>query len=185
MVSALTHWASVLAAYRRRGAGGLDDIADRLESAAHEQPGGKFSKSRALYLPQAPLPPTLWRTSCGRCRFWESGEPGEAGRCHIVGREGDPFGGERIHYRGWCAFWMPPAGEPALAWVAERLRPDGRSSVRGAYDPETTAKERRRRERTPAPTEPDAHPEAIRRAAGERDSGREEHADEQGTDDGG
>lgn len=180
MVSALTHWASVLTAYRRRGAKGLDDVADRLEAAAQEQPDGKFSKARALYLPQAPLPPTLWRTSCGRCRFWHEGGPGEAGRCHIVGREGDPFGGERIHYRGWCALWMPPAGEPAFAWMAERLRPDGRSSVRGAYDPETTEKERRRRERAPAPTEPDA-----RREGGERDGGPEERGGERGADDGG
>lgn len=162
MVSPLTHWATVLSTYLRRGEEGLSGVEDRLESTAHEQPNGKFSKKRARYLPQAPIPPTLWRTSCGRCRFWEEGEPGEPGRCHIVGREDDPYGGEAIHYRGWCAFWMPPAGEPPFAWIKERFRPDGKSSVRGEYDHEMTEKERQRKERARVYTEPDARRKAIR-----------------------
>lgn len=162
MVSPLRHAPSVVLTYLRRGDDGLGELADRLEEAAHAQPGGKFGKKRAAYSPQTPLPPTLWRMSCGRCRFWEEGEPGEPGRCHIVGREGDPFGGEAIHYRGWCALWMPPEGEPAFAWVRERLRPDGKSSVRGEYDPEMTRKERERETGGTVPTEPDARREAIR-----------------------
>lgn len=169
MVSPLTHWLSVLVAYLQHGEEGLSRVADQLEAEAHERPNRKFGKKQALYLPQAPVPPTLWRTSCGRCRFWEEGEPGKPGRCHIVGREDDPFGGEAIHYRGWCAFWMPPEGEPALAWVEERLRPDGKSSVRGVYDPEMTSKERQREERASAATGPDARGSAIRGGKREND----------------
>lgn len=86
-----------------------------------------------MYLPQSPVPPLLWRNECGRCRFWQEGGPGEAGRCHLVGRPGDPFGGERIHPRGWCGFYLPPEGEPAFAWLGERLDPTGASTVRGEY----------------------------------------------------
>jgi hypothetical protein len=161
MVSPLTHAPTVLAAYLRDGEEGLAEVADRLEEAAHDRPNRKFSKRRALYLPQAPVPPTVWRTSCGRCRFWEAGAPGEPGECHVVGREDDPFGGEAIHYRGWCAFWMPPKGEPAFAWIRERLRPSGKTTVRGKYDPELTERERRREERAALPTEPDARRAAV------------------------
>lgn len=163
MPSPATHIPAVIRTYLRRGEAGLAELEDTVEEEAHRQPGSKFSKKQALYLPQAPVPPTLWRTSCGRCRFWEDGEPGEPGHCHIVGREGDRFGGEAIHYRGWCAYWMPPRGEPPFAWVRERLRPDGKSSVRGKYDPELTEKERRRKARTTVQIEPDARREAIRR----------------------
>lgn len=169
MVSVLTHAPAVVWRYLRDGEAGLSDVEAAVEAAAHERPGGKFSKGEARYLPQAPLPPTLWRTSCGRCRFWEAGGPGEPGRCHIVGREDDPAG-EAVHYRGWCAYWMPPAGEPAFAWIRQRLQPDGRSSVRGQFDPEQTRKRRQRqgdRERHgPArTTEPAARSEAVRAEA--------------------
>lgn len=168
MASPVTHVPTVIRTYLRDGEDGLAALADRLETEAHDRPGGKFGKREALYLPQAPLPPTLWRTSCGRCRFWEEGEPGVPGRCHIVGRRGDPFGGDSIHYRGTCGFWTPPEGEPPLAWVRERLRPDGKSSVRGEYDPELTAKERRRQAKA-TPTEPDASREAMREQRGADD----------------
>lgn len=171
MVSPLTHWATVLTTYLRRGHAGLADIQEQLEADAHDQPNGKFSKKQAVYLPQAPVPPTIWRTSCGRCRFWEQGEPGEPGRCHIVGREDDSFGGEAIHYRGWCAYWMPPDGEPAFAWLRERFRPSGKTSVRGEYDPELTERERRREDREMIPTEPDARREAIREEGKTDDGG--------------
>lgn len=161
MSSPLTHGAGVLKTYVQHDHDGLVDIQNRLESKAHEQPGGKFSKKQALYLPQAPIPPTVWRTACGRCRFWEEGEPGEPGQCHIVGREDDSFGGEDIHYRGWCAYWMPPEDEPAFAWVKERLRPSGKTSVRGEYDPELTKKERQRTDEESVLTEPDARQAAI------------------------
>lgn len=164
-----------MSTYLRRGEPGLAAVEERLESAAHDQPDGKFGKRRARYLPQAPLPPTVWRTSCGRCRFWEAGEPGEAGRCHIVGREGDRFGGEAIHYRGWCAFWMPPRGEPPFAWVRERLRPSGRTSVRGVYDPGVTERKRRRTARDRTPTEPSARRAAILDDDARSPSPREDH----------
>jgi len=159
MTSLLTHAPTVVRTYLREGEDGLAGIEERLEREASERPGGKFSKREALYLPQAPVPPALWRSSCGRCRFWEEGEPGQPGRCRIVGRAGDPFGAEAIHYRGWCGLWMPSEGEPAFAWIRERLDPSGASSVRGQYDPEETATARRREARS---TEPDARREAIR-----------------------
>lgn len=135
MVSAIDHQADVLLAYYRDGERGLADVADRLHDGAHSQPGERFGKRQARYLPQSPFLPLLWRYQCGRCRFWEEGGPGEAGRCHVVGREDDPWGGEAIHPRGWCGLWMPPAGEPAFAWLRERLHPDGASNVRGEYRP--------------------------------------------------
>lgn len=178
MTSPRTHWAQVLRSYLLRGEAGLADLEERVESTAHDRPNRKFSKDEAIYLPQSPFPPTMWRTSCGRCRFWEEGEPGEPGKCHIVGREGDPFGGEAIHYRGWCAYWMPPAGEPPFAWVRERLRPDGRSSVRGVYDPELTERERRRKQRDREKTSPDAPRAAVTGGDG---GGQASRADENGT----
>jgi hypothetical protein len=161
MVSPLTHWAAVVGRYLQGGDADLAERAERVEGAAETRPEGKFGKKEALYLPQTPFPPTLWRTSCGRCRFWHEGEPGEPGTCHIVGREGDPFGGEAIHYRGWCAFWMPPPGEPVLAWIGERLHPDGRASVRGEYDTELSMKARRRKRTNHPRTEPRARRAAI------------------------
>lgn len=181
MVSPSTHWATVLRAYLRRGEAGLAEVAERLESTAHDLPDGKFDKDRALYLPQAPIPPTIWRTSCGRCRFWEEGGPGEPGRCHIVGREGDPFGGEAIHYRGWCAFWMPPAGEPPFAWIGERLHPDGKSAVRGVYDPVVTERGRRRERRDRADTEPDGRRAAIHGDADGESGDQNDHREDGGT----
>lgn len=139
MVSILDHQVDVLAAYLRRGEAGVADVADRLHERAHDRPGERFGKREARYLPQSPLPPVLWPYRCGRCRFWEEGEPGEPGHCHVVGRAGDPYGGEAIHARGWCGLWTPPAGEPAFAWLRERLRPDGASSVRGEYRPRLAA----------------------------------------------
>lgn len=141
MVSLRTHAPNVLLSYLRGGEDDLADLAEELHEAAHGRPGHKFSKRRAAYLPQTPFPPVMWRNSCGRCRFWQEGGPGEPGTCHIVGREDDPFGGERIHPRGWCGFWMPPADEPAFAWFRERLHPDGASAVRGKYKPHLSGEE--------------------------------------------
>lgn len=141
--SVLAHQARLLRAYLTAGEDGVARVADDLHDRAHRQPGGKFGKREATYLPTTP-PPVLWRYSCERCRFYREGEPGEPATCHVVGRESDPFGGEAIHPEGWCGLWTPPAGEPALAWVRERLRPDGKSSVRGVYDPALARKERRR-----------------------------------------
>ncbi len=145
-VSVLAHQARVLRTYLTEGEAGLERVASRLHDRAHGQPGGRFGKRETSYLPQSPLPPVAWRYSCERCRFYEEGSPGGPATCHVVGREGDPYGGEAIHPSGWCGLWTPPAGEPAFAWVRERLRPDGKSSVRGEYDPAITRKDRSRRE---------------------------------------
>lgn len=135
MVNWLEHPPRVLSAYLRRGEAGLTDLEERLHEQAHEQPGKKFGKRETAYLPQSPFPPLLWRNNCERCRFYHDGAPGEPATCHIVGREGDPYGGEAIHPRGWCGLYTPPSGEPAFAWFHERLNPDGASSVRGLYLP--------------------------------------------------
>lgn len=133
--STLSHASTLLWNYLRYGDRGVDAVAERVHDAAHDLPNGKFDKRSARYLPQSPFPPLLWRPQCGRCQFWEEGGPGEPGRCHVVGRPDDDFGGEAIHPRGWCAVFTPPSDEPAFAWARERLRPDGASSVRGRYDP--------------------------------------------------
>lgn len=170
MDSRVKHTPRLILAYARRGEDGLSEIEDRVEGEAHDRPNGKFGKKEAVYSPQSPLPPTLWKMNCGRCRFWEEGEPGEPGQCHIVGRDDDSFGGEAIHYRGWCAYWMPPEGEPPFAWFRERFRPEGKSSVRGKYDTAMTEKERRRQPRTETSTEPDARRKAVR-GEGDDDDG--------------
>lgn len=145
--SVLAHQARLLRAYLTAGEDGVSRVADRIHDRAHRQPGGTFGKREAAYLPASPVPPVLWRYSCERCRFYREGEPGEPATCDIVGREGDPWGGDAIHPEAWCGLWTPPAGEPALAWVRERLRPDGKSSVRGEYDPALAQKERLRKDR--------------------------------------
>lgn len=145
-VSTREHVIELLRAYAQSGTNGVNEVADQLHNRAHKQPGGAFSKREVQYLPQSPFPPFMWRYECERCRYWREGGPGEPGGCHIVGREDDWFGGKHIHPRGWCGLWTPPEGEPAFAWFRERLRPDGKSSVRGEYDPPLTQKERLRRQ---------------------------------------
>lgn len=128
-----SHASKMLFRYLRDGERGLSEIADELHERAHDRPHGKFGKGEAAYLPQTPFPPNAWVNSCGRCRFWQEGDRGEAGSCHIVGRPGDSFGGERIHPRGWCKLWLPPANEPAFAWLFEQLDPTGADLERGNY----------------------------------------------------
>lgn len=135
VITWLEHPPRVLAKYLSRGESGLSDLEERLHEKAHDQPGGKFSKREAAYLPQSPFPPLLWRNQCERCRFYHDGSPGNPATCHIVGRNDDGFGGEAIHPRGWCGFYMPASEEPAFAWLHERVNPDGASSVRGIYEP--------------------------------------------------
>lgn len=135
VVNWLEHPPRVLSAYLLRGEAGLTDLEEQLHEQAHRQPGHKFSKRETAYLPQSPFPPLLWRNQCERCRFYHDGGPGEPATCHIVGREGDSYGGEAIHPRGWCGLYLPPEGEPAFTWLHERLDPDGASSVRGLYKP--------------------------------------------------
>lgn len=130
-----SHAGRVLSAYLKRGEDGLADLGEEIHDRAHDRPGEKFGKKEARYLPQTPFPPNLWVNSCGRCRFWEEGASGEAGRCHVVGRKGDRFGGEHIHPRGWCKLWLPPENEPAFAWLFEQLDPTGADLVRGKYRP--------------------------------------------------
>lgn len=135
MPSPLTHIPKVFVNYLLDGEEGLSRIEERLHRAAHQQPGEKFGKGEALYLPQSPFLPDMWRNSCERCRFYSDGEPGKPATCHIVGREGDRWGGEAIHPRGWCAYYLPAKGEPAFTWLPERLNPNGASTVRGQYRP--------------------------------------------------
>ncbi|MFC4549122.1 MULTISPECIES: high-potential iron-sulfur protein [Halorussus] len=132
-VSWPSHASRVLLAYLKNGEEGLSNVAEDIHGRTHDRPGEKFGKKEALYLPQSPVPPNLWRESCGRCRFWREGSPGEGGRCHVVGKKGDRFGGEHIHPRGWCKLWVPPEGEPAFAWLFEQLNPTGADLVRGEY----------------------------------------------------
>lgn len=141
-VSTVSHMIRILHAYTQNGTDEVNEVADQLHEQAHQQPSHAFSKQQVWYLPQSPFPPFMWRYECERCQFWREGGPGEPGGCHIVGQEGDPFGGKHIHPRGWCGLWTPPKGEPAFAWFRERLKPDGKSSVRGEYDPPLTQKER-------------------------------------------
>lgn len=143
-----SHVPRMLYQYLRHGERGLSDVQDSLHERAHRRPGGKFGKREASYLPFRPFPLVLWDNRCERCRFYREGEPGDPATCHIVGREGDRYGGEAIHPEGWCGFYVPPAGEPALAWLRERVRPTGKTDVRGEYNPPTTEKaEIRRAER--------------------------------------
>ena len=131
----LTHYPRMLAAYRRRGEDGLADLEEALRAKAAAQPGGKFGKRQAAYVPFVPLPPADWRHKCGHCRFWVDHGPGEAGECMIVGREDDYLGGKAIHEEAGCALFMPPAGEPPFEWVSEQLSPTGADLVRGEYHP--------------------------------------------------
>ncbi|WP_435178005.1 high-potential iron-sulfur protein [Halorussus sp. AFM4] len=130
-----SHATSVLLAYLKDGEDGLSNVAEGIHQRAHDRPGEKFGKAEATYLPQSPVPPTMWKECCGRCRFWREGSPGEAGKCHVVGRKGDRFGGEHVHPSGWCKLWMPPKGEPAFAWLFEQLDPTGADLTRGEYRP--------------------------------------------------
>lgn len=138
-VSWPSHATKMLLAYLRDGEDGLATVAEDIHHRAHDRPGGKFGKSEATYLPQSPFPPNAWVNACGRCRFWQEGAPGEAGTCHVVGRRHDRFGGENVHPRGWCKLWLPPEGEPAFAWLFERVDPTGADLDRGEYRPNRAA----------------------------------------------
>ncbi|WP_433630636.1 high-potential iron-sulfur protein [Halomicrococcus sp. NG-SE-24] len=138
-VSWPSHAGRVLLAYLRDGEDGLAEIAEEIHHRAHDRHGEKFGKEEAGYLPQSPFPPTMWVNTCGRCRFWEEGAPGKAGKCHVVGRKEDRFGGEHIHPRGWCKLWLPPEGEPAFAWAFEQFDPTGADLDRGEFRPRDAA----------------------------------------------
>lgn len=129
----LTHYLRMLKAYRSRGEDGLEALEDALRAKAAAQPTGKFSKRQALYVPFVPLPPLDWRHKCGHCRFWVDHGPGKPGECMIVGREGNWWGGEKIHEKAGCALFTPPAGEPMFAWISEQMDPTGADLARGEY----------------------------------------------------
>ena len=129
----LTHYPRVLAAYRRSGEDGLEELEEALRTKAAAQPGGKFSKKQAAYVPFVPIPPVDWRHKCGHCRFWVDHGPGEPGECMIVGTEGDYLGGKAIHEEAGCALFTPPAGEPPFEWISEQTSPTGADLVRGEY----------------------------------------------------
>ncbi len=143
-ISWTSHPPRLIYEYLLHGERGLSDVADRIHRRAHRQPGGKFAKADVRYLPFRPFPLLLWDNRCGRCRFWQEGGPGEAGGCHVVGRESDRYGGEAVHPDGWCGLYTPPENEPAFSWIRDRIEPSGATDVRGEYEPEMTRKEQRR-----------------------------------------
>lgn len=143
----LTHLPQTVRKYVMHGETGVTDIATELEEEARQQPEGKFSKRDTYYIPQSVLPPFFWSKRCGRCRFWHEGGPAEPGRCHIVGRTDDPYGGDAIHPNGVCALYTPPRDEPAFGWLWDRLHPNGATSVRGEYNPPLTLKRTMRHRR--------------------------------------
>jgi len=132
----IEHYPRMLRAYWRHGEDGLERIAAGLRAEAAEQPGGKFSKKQAAYVPIVPLPPFDWRHECGHCRFWVDQGPGKPGECMIVGREDDYLGGSAIHEKAGCALFVPPAGERPFAWIGEQLHPTGADIVRGEFHPD-------------------------------------------------
>lgn len=85
------------------------DLDAYVRSQAGRGDGRKFSKTQVAYLPRTPLPPGFWDYRCQNCRFYQPGDEDSdgAGRCGVVGKEDDPFGGERIHPNGWCSAWLP------------------------------------------------------------------------------
>lgn len=110
-------------AYAVAGEKGLDAIEDEVRDWATGLDAGKVSKYDAYYFPQTPLPFGVWEYACETCRFYvepEDSPSGEA-RCEVVGQEGDLFGGQDIHPRGWCALWMPEEGKRWFEFVEERL----------------------------------------------------------------
>lgn len=131
----IAHYPQVLKAYWTEGEDGLEELEKELRAEANRQPGGKFSKGQALYVPFVPLPPFDWRHKCGHCRFWVDHGPGKPGECMIVGKDGDYSGGKAIHEKAGCALWMPPAGEPAFAWLSEQMQPTGADLARGEFHP--------------------------------------------------
>jgi glucose/arabinose dehydrogenase len=161
----VTNYPKMLWRYWTRGEDGLKALEEELRSKAAARPEGKFGKREAAYVPFVPLPSADFRHECGRCRFWVDHGPGKAGECMIVGREGDPWGGDAIHEKAGCALFMPPAGESAFAWLREQVTPTGADLVRGEFHPtgerggrrggRGAAAGRRRERARRHPTEPD------------------------------
>lgn len=100
------------------GAPGLDQLAQEV-TIRQRSLGRKFNKVEAFYTLAPPVPPIAWRYECGRCRFYQA----ENRTCSVVGLSDDPWGGEAIHPLAWCAWWLPQANQPVLAWVAEVVDP--------------------------------------------------------------
>lgn len=139
------HLPRMLYKYLLYGETGLSEIETELRRKAQAESGGKFSKADVSYLPLPPFPLLLWDNRCKRCRFYHEGEPGKPAQCHIVGHEGEKYGGEAIHPQGWCGVYTPPKGEPAFAWIRERFDPSGATDVRGEYNPPITQKTKLRK----------------------------------------
>lgn len=113
---------ATVAGYTAGGETTLDQIEGAIRSRATATERGKFSKYDSYYFPQSPAPPAAWEYVCETCRFYH--EPDTAGddpKCGVVGHEEDAFGGENIHPRGWCAYWMPKDGQGYLEWITDRL----------------------------------------------------------------
>lgn len=139
-VSWPAHPPRMLYKYLLHGEKGLSELETELRRKAQAEPRGKFSKADVSYLPLRPFPLLLWDNRCKRCRFYHEGEPGKPAQCHIVGHEGEKYGGEAIHPQGWCGLYTPPKGEPAFEWIRERFKPSGATDIRGEYNSPITQK---------------------------------------------
>ncbi len=100
------------------GTPSLDQLAQEV-STRQQSLGRKFNKVEAVYTLAPPVPPIAWRYECGQCRFFQPA----TNTCEVVGLRSDAFGGEAIHPLSWCAWWLPLANQPILAWVTQLIDP--------------------------------------------------------------
>lgn len=113
--------------YAIEGEDGLSRLESIIRSRADQLNAGKISKFDTYYLPQSVFSPGLWEYKCGTCRFYNErrAKGNVGGTCDVVGQDGDPFGGERIHPDAWCASWLPEEGRSWLEWGTDRLEGGG------------------------------------------------------------
>lgn len=103
------------------GEAGESQVEAYIRGLAAERPTGKFSKLDSYYVPFE-IPPVFWEYRCETCRFYQEANA-DAGTCDVVGRAGDPFGGEAISPQAYCAWWMPEADDEPFDWIRNRLAP--------------------------------------------------------------
>lgn len=110
---------ALVAGYILDGGRTYRDLDAYIRSQAGRGDGRKFSKTQVTYSPVSPLPPGFWDYRCKNCRFYQpnAGEGEGAGRCAVVGKDADPFGGKKIHANGWCSAWLPEDGVEAFDYL--------------------------------------------------------------------
>jgi len=113
--------AGLVGGYAIEGTNAQQSLASYIRAQAGEKEGGKISKKDVAYVPFPPFPPGLWDYRCRTCRFYRGEGEGtqDGARCSVVGQEGDPFGGAKIHAQGWCTLWLPPDDREALEGLRE------------------------------------------------------------------